>query len=137
MIPSVTPNATATPASRQARSRTRSRSERASPRPPNAATSTALDQSRSPVIWAGVTWSNIRAARPAPTWTETMPVSTSAEGGTTLMAPAGRRNSCDRVAVVELHPLFPQKTRDLEVVTAGAPTLQGHDIHLGLTPARN
>src|SRR5258708_3863020 len=86
MIPSVTPHATATAASRQARSRTRSRSERASSRPPSAATSSALDQSRSPVIWAGVTWLNIRAARPAPTWTERMPVSTSAEDGTVFPA---------------------------------------------------
>src|SRR5215469_4982117 len=89
MIPSVTPNATATAASRQARSAATSRSERASSRPPKAATISAPDQSRSPVITAGVTWPNIRPARPAPTCTETMLLTTSAEGGTTVMRRLG------------------------------------------------
>ena len=70
-----------------------------SPRPPNAAISAAAVHSRSSVMVPGVTWLNIRPARPAPTWTETMLVSTSVVGGTALIAPAGRLSSRDRVTV--------------------------------------
>ncbi len=82
MTARATPKATATAASRHARWRTSPVSAPASPRQPATASSTAAVHSRSPVTAAGGIWVNSRAARPAPTWTETTPVRTSAEAGT-------------------------------------------------------
>jgi len=46
---------------------------------------TAADvQSRRPVTAAGGIWLNSFAASPAPNWTEKIPVSTSADGGTAV-----------------------------------------------------
>src|SRR5215469_14358676 len=150
MIPSVTPNAAATAASRQARSAATSRSERASSRPPNAATISALDQSRSPVITAGDTCPHIRPSSPDTTYTETMLLPTSAEGGTTrrwrpqlvavlparlqgaLEAPpalAGRRNNRDRVTVTAVLPPIPTGTRAPRVRSPRPPRQRGPAGH--------
>ncbi len=81
MTARVSPKATTTAASAQARRRTSPVISRRSPRAPSTASSRAADHSRSPVTAAGDTWLNSRAARPAPTCTQTMPVSTSTAGG--------------------------------------------------------
>ena len=81
MTARVSPNATTTAASGQARLRISPLISRRSPRAPSTASSSAAIHSRSAVTAAGGTWLNSRAARPAPTCTETMPVSTRIAGG--------------------------------------------------------
>src|SRR5277367_6262117 len=81
MTARVSPKATTTAASGQARRRISPVTSRRSPRAPSTASSTAAVHSRSPVTAAGGTWLNSRAARPAPTCTETTPVRTRIAGG--------------------------------------------------------
>src|SRR5579872_2474326 len=90
ITPSVTPNPPATNASSQARRRTMPDSVRHAPRPPSSASTSAAAHSRSVVTDAGETVENMRAAMPAPSWTETMPVRTSAaEPAVARLTPTG------------------------------------------------
>src|SRR5215472_3581593 len=84
MTASVRPNPATTAASRQARRRIRPDSAVRSGLAPTAAITAAAVHSRSPVTAAGAICVNSRAASPAPNWTEKMPVSTRAEGGTAV-----------------------------------------------------
>src|SRR6202007_504516 len=109
---------------------------RTSPRPPNAAISTAAVHSRSPVIVAGVTWLNIRPARPAPTWTETMLGRTSVDGGTALMAAVGRRSNRDRVTVTGGSQLLPAEGARGHGDGDHRPNGQDQQVTDGQAPAR-
>ncbi len=80
----IRPNATTTAASRQARRRARPDSAVPSGRAPITAITAADVHSRRPVTAAGAIWVNSLAASPAPNWTEKMPVTTSAAGGTAV-----------------------------------------------------
>ncbi len=82
MTPRITPNASTTAPSRQARSAIRARTARIAGLAPSAISSTVAHHSRSPVRPAAGTVPNIRAASPAPTWTLRMPVPSSSGGGT-------------------------------------------------------
>src|SRR5215831_19842192 len=80
----VRPNPAATAASRQARRRIRRRSAARSGRAPATASTAAAVHNRRPVTAAGAICANSLAASPAPNWTEKIPVTTSAEGGTAV-----------------------------------------------------
>src|SRR6516225_11948648 len=84
MTARVNPNPATTAASRHARRRIRPHSAARSGRAPATAITAAAVHSRRPVTAAGAICANSLAARPAPNWTEKMPVSTSAEGGTAV-----------------------------------------------------
>src|SRR5690348_16266534 len=81
---SVSPNKAATATSRQARRLARSVTALRSGLAPTTAITAADVHSRRPVTAAGGIWVNSLAASPAPNWTEKIPVTTSADGGTAV-----------------------------------------------------
>ena len=82
MTPREMPNEMAMTASPTARRFLRSRTERVKPRPEIATMATADVHNRSPVTAAGGTCPNSLAARPAPNWTDTIPVRIMTAGST-------------------------------------------------------
>ena len=94
MTPREMPNEVAMAASPKARRFFRSRTERAKPRPDIATMATADVHSRSPVTAAGGICPNSRAASPAPTCTDTIPVRIIAAGRPSGPGPAPQSGSC-------------------------------------------
>jgi hypothetical protein len=82
MTPREMPNEVAMAASPKARRFLRSRTERVRPRPEIAAMAAADVHNRSPVTAAGGICPNSRSARPAPNWTDTIPVRIMTAGST-------------------------------------------------------
>ena len=88
MTPREMPNEVAMAASATALRFFRSRTDRAKPRPEITTMARADVHSRSPVTAAGGTCPNSRSARPAPYWTDTIPMMIMAAGSTNCARPA-------------------------------------------------
>jgi hypothetical protein len=88
MTPREMPNKMAMAVSAAALRFFRSRTDRAKPRPEITTMASADVHSRSPVTAAGGTCPNSRSARPAPNWTDTIPMRIMTAGSTNCPRPA-------------------------------------------------